>query len=305
MRLSAKQAAKPFLSAVALLFGSALLVAQASGTNTQPQLPTFQPTAHNLPASANAFVREVIDNQLKQTGEPAYMYRVRKDTPSGTQIKEVVETNEGSVSWLIAVNEQPLNDEQRRKEDEKLESLLKSPEEQAKHRKDQKEDNERTNKMLRTMQDAFIYTYDGIEPGRTGEVVRLSFKPNPNFKAPDRETQVFRGMEGHMLVDNAARHMLKIDATLVQDVNFGWGIFGRLNKGGHFMVAQARIAQDRWDITDMTLDFTGKVLLFKRLRIKEHQVMTNFRPVPQNLSLYQGVQMLRKQATELAQKKQF
>jgi hypothetical protein len=99
--------------------------------------------------------------------------------------------------------------------------------------------------------------------------------------------------------------MIKIDAHLVQDVNFGWGIFGHLDKGGHFMVEQSRVDKDRWDITEMTLDFTGKVLLFKRLRIKEHQITSEFRPVPQKLSLYEGVQMLRKQATQLAQKKQF
>lgn len=285
-----------------------LLVGQvaAQPADTQPPAP-FNPAAHNLPASANDLVREIIERQLQHTSEPAYMYRARKETPSGVQTKEVIETAEGSVSWLLAINDKPLNDEQRQKEEAKLQDLLKNPSEQAKIRKDQEEDEERTRKMLRTMPDAFLYTYEGTEPARSGagELVRLAFKPNPNFKPPDRESQVYRGMEGHMLIDPNARHLVKINAQLVQDVNFGWGIFGHLDKGGHFMVEQSRITRDRWDITDMVLDFTGKVLIFKKLRIKEHQVASDFHPVPQNLSLLEGVQMLRKQATELAQKKQF
>jgi hypothetical protein len=252
-------------------------------------------------------VREVIEAQLKQRVEPAYMYRVRKEAPSGTQTKEVIETGAGSMAWMLTINDQPLTEEQRRKEDEKLQDLLDDPDEQAKLLKKQREDEERTRKMLRAMPDAFVYRYEGVEPARNGlgELLLLSFKGNRDFKPPDRETQVFRGMEGHMLIDPHERHLVKIDAKLIEDVNFGWGIFGRLNKGGRFVVEQSRIAKDRWDITDMSLDFTGKVLLFKRLRIKEHQTASDFRPVPQNLSLRQGAEMLRQRAIELAQKKQF
>jgi hypothetical protein len=280
--------------------------AQVAGQTTTEQAP-FNPAARNLPASANDLVREVIEGQLKKRVEPAYMFRIRKETPAGVQTKELIETGVGSIAWVLAVNDQPLTVEQRQQEDEKLQKLLDDPDEQAKRFKRQREDEERTRKMLAAMPDAFIYSYQGAEPARNGagELVLLSFKANPDFKPPDRETQVFRGMEGHMLVDPGERHMVKIDAELVEDVNFGWGIFGRLNKGGRFVVEQSRIAKDRWDITDMSLDFTGKVLLFKKLRIKEHQTASDFRPVPQNLSLHDGARLLRQKATELAEKKQF
>ena len=302
MRLSSNLAPELLLLAATMLIAVAL-TAQQNPALTPPIAP-FDPQAHDVPPDANDLVREVINNQLAHKVQPAYMYRVRKETPSGLQTKEVIETKDGAVSWLLAINDQPLNDEQRRQEDDKLQNLLQNHEEQSKHRKDQKEDDERTRRMLQAMPDAFIYTYDGTEPARNAarDCVRLTFKPNPNFKPPDRETQVFSGMEGHMLVDPAERHMVKIDATLVRNVNFGWGIFGRLDKGGRFMVAQSRIGRDRWDVTDKILDFTGKILLFKRLRIKEHEVVSDFRPVPQDLSLSDGVQMLRQEATHLAQK---
>ena len=292
------------LTVVALL-ASVQLAAQAAPA--APSQAPFNPAAHNLPASAGALAREVINSQLKHRVEPAYMYRTRKETPAGSQTRELIEAANGSVGWVLAINDKPLSAEQRSQEEKKLEKLLNNPDEQAKQFKRQKEDEERSRKMMASMPDAFIYNYDGMEPGRNGlgELVRLSFKPNPDFNPPDRETQVLSGMEGHMLIDPKERHLVKIDAQLVEDVNFGWGIFGRLNKGGRFVVEQSRIAKDRWDTTDMTLDFTGKILLFKKLQIKEHETASDFRPVPQNLTLQDAAQMLRQKVTELAQKKQF
>jgi hypothetical protein len=299
------RASATLVAVLAVLLSSGQLAAQPAATE-QPR-PPFNPAALNLPASANALVREIIDVQLTEKPEPAYLFRLRRETPAGVQTKEIVETSEGKVALLLAINDQPLNEEQRQKEDARLEDFLKNPEEQAKQWRRQKEDRERTRKMLRAMPDAFIYAYDGIEPApsHARPLVRLTFKPNPDFKPADRETQVFRGMEGHMLIDPQERHLVKIDAHLVHDVNFGWGIFGRLDKGGYFRVQQSQVSGSRWDISEMTLDFTGKVFLFKRLRIKEHQIASHFRPVPQNLSLQDGVRMLRQRVTEVAQKKQF
>jgi len=303
MRFSARPASRLPYFAVAVLMALAEPVGQAGAAEKSP--PAFNPAAHNLPASANTLVRQVIENQLKERSEPAYMFRLRRATPAGVQTKDIIETSGGKVAQLVAINDQPLNQEQQQKEDARLEDLLKDPEEQATQLRRQKEDRERTRKMLQAMPDAFIYTYESIEPmpNYLGHVVRMSFKANPDFKPPDRETQVFRGMEGEMLVDAAERHLVKIEAHLVHDVNFGWGIFGRLHKGGFFKVQQSRVTKDRWEISEMTLDFTGKVLIFKKLRIKEHQLATHFRPVPQNLSLEDGVRMLRQKSAELAQKK--
>src|SRR5262245_57984546 len=181
----------------------ALMQLAADDLPNHQSKPPFDPAAHGLPASANDLARRVIENQLKHTVEPAYMFRIRKETPAGVQTKELIDTASGNVAWVVAINDKPLSEEQRKKEDDKLQNLLNSPDEQAKQFKRQKEDEERTRKMMAAMRDAFIYSYDGAEPPRNGngELVRLAFKPNPDFNPPDRESQVFHGMEGNMLID--------------------------------------------------------------------------------------------------------
>ncbi len=60
---------------------------------------------------------------------------------------------------------------------------------------------------------------------------------------------VFTGMQGEMLVDETACRLAKIDGTLFKEVNFGWGILGRLYKGGRFFVEQAEVTPSHWDTT--------------------------------------------------------
>lgn len=255
-----------------------------------------------LPASPKDLVRQAIDNELKQSiGDEKYFYLMHKTSPGGAQTKEYVETDDGDVGRLIELNGQALNDEQRRKEDQHLQRLATDPETQRKRRKEQSDDQERTNKIIKYMPDAFIFQYDGQEESPYGKLVRLQFKPDPNFDPPNRETQVYRGMAGIMLIHAAEKRLVKISGSLTQDVTFGWGLFGRLDKGGQFEVEQSKISPRRWETTMLRLKFTGRVLLFKKLNIDEKQVTSNFRPAPMHLTLAEGINVLKQESEQLAQ----
>ncbi len=290
-----------FIALVAVFLA---LPSNASGgrqqDNSAPQAPSED---LHLPTSANDLVRQAIDNELKQTvGDEKYFYMVRKLSPGSEQTKEYVETDEGAVGRLVAMNGKPLAAEQVRKEDMHLQKLATDPETKNKHRKEQLEDEERTNKMLKAMPDAFIFQYDGKEDSpQYGTLVRLQFKPNPNFNPPSRETQIYRGMEGTMLIDAAEKRLVKIDAHLTQEVTFGWGIFGHLDKGGAFEVEQSKISPRRWETTKLEMKFTGRVLLFKKLNVDEKEITGNFHPAPPHLSLEEGINVLKQQNSQLAQ----
>ena len=62
--------------------------------------------------------------------------------------------------------------------------------------------------------------------------MKLKFKPNPAYKPPSHVEQVLTGMQGELLIDKETRRLARIDGTLFQEVTFGWGILGHLNKGG-------------------------------------------------------------------------
>jgi hypothetical protein len=160
---------------------------------------------------------------------------------------------------------------------------------------------------MRALPNAFIYEYDGIETGRPGigkqgdELVRLKFRPNPKFNPPSRVEQVLTGMQGYLLIDANQHRIAKIDGTLYRDVSFGWGILGHLDKGGQFQVDQASVGDgDTWQITRMSLNFTGKVLLFKNVVIKSNEIFSDFRRVRSDLTFTQGVDLLKREENSSA-----
>jgi hypothetical protein len=86
-----------------------------------------------------------------------------------------------------------------------------------------------------------------------------------------------------------------MDGTLFRQVGFGWGILGHLNSGGHFIVHQQAVEDNLWEISCMTVKFTGKILLFKNLLIDSTEVFSGFKQVPSDLTFAQALDLLRKE----------
>ncbi len=256
----------------------------------------------DLPPKADDLVRTTIQNELKpDPNHTKFEYRLIKKKPDHTETREMVETERGTFGRLIMLDGKPLTPEQRAKEDKRLQRLVDDPSQLAQKMKSQKEDDERTRKMLRAMPDAFVYEYAGTRQEEPwGEVVILNFKPNPNFSPPSRETMVYRGMRGTMLITLPERRLARIEAKLFRDVDFGWGILGHLDQGGQFLVEQKPVAGDHWEPSHMILNFTGKALIFKTIRINEDEITTEYRPVP-DMTAAQAIELLKKQDGEVAE----
>ena len=108
-------------------------------------------------------------------------------------------------------------------------------------------------------------------------------------------------MQGYVLIDPVHLRIAGIDGTLFKEVGFGWGILGHLNRGGRFIVQQQDVGDNVWEISSMTLNFTGKILVFKNLTINSKEVFSDFKPIPPNLTFAQGVDLLKKeQSSETA-----
>ncbi len=253
-------------------------------------------------------VRLAVANELKSDNQSAkYMFQQRKVTPNGSQTKLMVQTRDAMVGMVVANNDQPLDQGQRRAEYGRIERFLSRPDELERKRKQELENADRVNRILKALPDAFLYEYDGTEAGRPGvgrpgeELLRLKFRPDPKYDPPTHVEQVLVGMQGVLLIDAQKQHIARIDGKLFREVGFGWGILGHLDQGGHFQVEQTNISDDNWAIARMDLAFTGKILLFKSIDIKSTETYSDFHPVPANLTFAQGIQLLKKQQAAIAQ----
>jgi hypothetical protein len=253
-------------------------------------------------------IRRTVANEVKSTNQATKcMFRQRKETPNGSQTKLMVETRDAMVGMVVAYNDRPLNPDERQGEYGRIQRFIDDPAELERKRRKEKDDSERVKSILRALPEAFLYEYDGIDTGRPGmgkpgdPLVRLKFHPNPKYEPPTRVEQVLTGMQGIVLIDAQKQHIARIDGTLFQDVAFGWGILGHLDRGGHFLVDQTDVGDENWSISRMELAFTGKVLLFKSLNIKSTEIYSDFHPVPADLTFAQGAQLLKKQVATVAE----
>ncbi len=271
-----------------------MVIVVASALGAAQQKPDLDP---------QELVRRAAKNEIKANDYHQYfMYRDHVDYKTHSITKEVIETPQGGLGTTIAINDQPLTPDQRAKDYQKLEQFANDSNARRKRQQASKEEDERDQLMLTSLPDAFLYTYAGTEQGPNGnELVHLTFKPNPNFSPPNHETRVYEGMQGDMLIDRKAMRIAKIDGTLFEDVDFGWGILGRLYKGGKFYIEQRDVGGGRWETVRQTLQFNGKILMIKPLAIYSSETATDFRPVPANLTVAQALDLLHKSYETVAQ----
>jgi hypothetical protein len=272
---------------------------------------TPAPTPEQIPElSAGDLVRLSAANEVTAADqrEVLHLFRSRKQTPKGSQTRIYVETTDALAAMLVALNDQPLTAPQQQAETDHLAWLMNDPDQLHKKRAREKEDEERTLRIVKALPDAFLYEYAGAESvaaglGEAGDhLAKLNFKPNPAYSPPSRVEQVLAGMQGYLLIDTKVRRIARIDGTLFREVSFGWGIIGHLDQGGHFMVQQADLGlgDGAWGITEISLNVTGKLLLFKSLKMVTDEVLSDFRKLPGNLTFAQAVEMLKTEQEKLA-----
>jgi len=241
-------------------------------------------------------VEQALANELSAAEDTSHpmRYRLHKSSPRLATTKLIVETRDGGVARLVSVNDQPLAASAAQKEQARLDSLFNDPSRQRHRKQSEDADAARVLKVLRALPHAFLYQFAGEEPGPGGAsdpVAKFHFRPNPVFAPPDLETEVLTEMSGEILIDAPRKRVTHLEGKLQQDVDFGWGILGRLNKGGSIVIEQADVG-GQWRIVHFKMQMSGRVV-FKTKVFDTVEDESEFVAVPQGLSYQKGIEMLR------------
>ena len=253
-------------------------------------------------AQARALVARALGTELRVARDPNHPMRflLHRATPRLTSTKDIIETRDGNIARLLSVNDKPLAPDDEQRELARLTTLAANPSLQ-KHRKDNEdEDAGLVLKLLRMLPSAFLYQYAGSLSGPTGMVHRFTFKPNPKFDPPDIETQALTALSGELRVDAAQERVLRLEGHLQQDTNYGWGILGKLSKGGWLLLEQADVGDKQWRIVNVQMEMTLRIL-FKTKSINTSEQMTRYTPVPAGLDYRQAIKMLQSGTPATAQ----
>ena len=241
-------------------------------------------------SSPKHLVQEVMQNELRadSNDHSHWIYRDQKKTPGKSTVKIVVETEKGDVEKTVDMNGQPLTAQQRKQDEAKMESMVHDPQAQKKQRQNREHDDQQARALMKMLPDGFIWT----EAGRSNGAVTLDFKPNPEFKPPTRAARVFAAMAGKMVVDEKQKRLKSLSGALIAPVDFGWGLLGKLQKGGTFHIERKEVARGEWQTTATHIHIHGRMLLFKSINEQEDEETSDYKPAPASISLEQAANML-------------
>jgi hypothetical protein len=257
-------------------------------------LLAFAPaTFSSTPPDPVALVRRATQNRLDaDRNHRPLRYLLRKTDGRRDTTKDIIETSEGDVARLVAINGQPLSVEANQAELDRLHTLANHPEiQEHRHQREQK-DAARVNRLMRLLPDAFLYHLEGTVDCAGSSCYRLTFTPNPHFAPPDVEASIFRGLAGEIWIDQAQERLTRLDAHVIAKVDFGWGILGKLDKGGIILLEQSDIGGGDWQLTSLKLNLKGKALMVKSLSIQLEEQASHFSQVPPGVDYRKAIQLL-------------
>jgi hypothetical protein len=224
----------------------------------------------------------------QQVAHFAYTAEERSIRTGGHLWKEkVVETTDGPLRRLIAIDNQPLSPEQAQAEQQRIDSLVKDPNAFRRMNSAHKDDELRATQLLQLLPTAFLMTPAGEANG----CVRFTFQPNPSFQPSSYLERASREMSGTVSLKQPENRLCSLDARAFSPIEFGFGMLGHIDQGSHFTLERKRIDETNWKSDRISVHITGKILLFKSLTQDQEATRTEIRVVPQNLSLQQAAQM--------------
>ncbi|HKR85797.1 MAG TPA: hypothetical protein VJS37_16685 [Terriglobales bacterium] len=265
------------LLAAAILSASCLVVAQ-------PRSNQLSPTE---------LIKEVIYNELHPSPVSCvhWRYRLLKQVDGKQETKAVVETKSGSLDRLLMVAGKPLSPEQENAEEKRILRFARSTAEQRKAEQSREKDAQESDALLQKIPDAFVFKY----AGENGTAVRVTFTPNPQFRPSTREDKVLQQMAGEMWVDSSQKRLISMSGQLMDEVKFGGGVLGHLEKGGQFRVERKEVSKGDWELTQLVVDMHGKALMFKSISVQQKEIHSNFERVSNELTFPDAANLLLQQ----------
>ena len=168
---------------------------------------------------------------------------------------------------LVARNDQPLNAEEQKFEQEKLEHNI---EDRRKETKEQRErriaDWERRRRRqrepLKELVDALDFRISGQESLNGGEAWVIDATPHPGYKPKSTAGAILLKMKARLWIDQHDYEWIRMEAETLDTVTFGAFLI-RIAKGAHIVMEQTRVNDEVWLPKRIALEGSARLFLVK------------------------------------------
>jgi hypothetical protein len=251
-----------------------------------------------LLAQSGASARQIVDTMVvneraaeKHRGRYLYVSEERSERTGGHLWRErVAETSVGKIRMLMAEDGRPLSGDRAAVERARLEDDAAHPDAFEKRELALKNDEKHAKQMLDMLPKGFEFGAPREESG----FWRIDFRPNGAYAPQSMEERVLHGMTGSLLVDERGTRLHRIEGRLPEDVSIGFGLVATIKAGSNFSTTRDRVQGNEWKTAALDTDVNGRAIFFKAIGRQQHAVHSDFKALPDDITVGQAVALLLK-----------
>jgi len=185
--------------------------------------------------------------------------------------------------WL-ARDDKPLTPEEQQAQREALKRVQferesESRQERARRLEDYARKRNRYNRAIREIPEAFLFRLKGEELIGSRPAYVIEATPRTDYHPIDRYAKLFPALKGTLWIDKTEYRWTKVQAELIEGVNFGW-ILVRVNKGGRAELERIRVDNQVWLPKRSWFTVSARVGLLKLYNLEEETVCFDHRKLP-------------------------
>lgn len=175
-----------------------------------------------------------------------------KGQVKSTEIKtyEIMELYGEPVQRLIEKDDQPLDEKDAAKEEERIQKLTakrrdESEEERARRQAEREKARQKGREFVSEIPDAFNFRLIGSETLNGRDMWVIAGEPRPDFRPHLKEAEMISKFHGRIWIDKAELQFAKMDIEAIDTVSIGW-VLARIHKGTRVVFEQMRVNDEVW-----------------------------------------------------------
>ncbi|MGA8489964.1 MAG: hypothetical protein WB711_06045 [Terriglobales bacterium] len=190
-----------------------------------------------------------------------------------TKTSEIMELYGEQVERLIAKDGKPLSEKDAKKEEDKIQKLIdkrknESEEDRKKREEKEEKDREQGRQFVREVDDAYNFTFVGIESLSGRDTYIIDGEPRPGYEPHLKEAKILPKFRFRAWIDKDESQWKKLDIQCIDTVSFGL-FLARIHKGSRIIIEQTRINNEVWLPQHINVKVDVRVALLKDFNVED------------------------------------